>query len=115
MCQLVLITIHEQSTLSMMLRHNLVPRARVPSGQRQETELWDKPFENPMLTGSKHITAERFDILYCMCELEMLIFDPVGKTANIFFFSMPTSFKYSYCCSFKKNVCVLPNFLLNGN
>ena len=46
---------------------NLVPRALVPSDQRQETASWDYLFENPvglaaLLTGSKQITAEQFDI-----------------------------------------------------
>ena len=46
---------------------NLIPRAHVPSGQHQETELWDNPFENPvgfaaLLIRSRHIIAEWLDI-----------------------------------------------------
>ena len=57
-----------------MTLHNLVPRARVPSGQRQETELCDNPFENliglaALLTGSKQITAERCDIFKCKIKM----------------------------------------------
>ena len=53
---------------------NLIPSAHVPSGQSQETELWDNRFENPngltaLLTGSKEITAERFDIFSSKIEM----------------------------------------------
>ena len=36
---------------------------------------------------------------------------PADKTADRFFFFMVTAIKISYCCSFKKNVSALPNFL----
>jgi len=44
-------TTHEQTIICRQLFANLIPRAHVSFGQRQDTELWNNPFQESKILG----------------------------------------------------------------